>query len=240
MIASIALAGACDRLTQGSPRRRGAREPRPRRSRSRTYPAASLPRAVQTEVCRGCEPAAATWRLCHSAFDTCVMTVSGDRRGGCDEDKDLVGGAIGRDIVGCWRSLLAPQRERTIGCSANLRLIGEKRARRGHAPGIIGSNTAGAGALTATSTDGGRSTVRAAASAGAHTDASAAGPGPVARATDSSTDGSNTASAGAHTDACAAGRGPVARATDSSISSTDGSDTIIPLTIILLTGTNAG
>jgi hypothetical protein len=105
----------------------------------------------------------------------------------------------------------APQRERTIGCSANLRLIGEKRARRGHAPGIIGSNTAGAGAHTATSTDGGRSTVRAA------------------------------ASAGAHTDACAAGRGPVARATDSSISSsTDGSDTIIPLTIILLTGTNAG
>ena len=64
--------------------------------------------AVQIEVCRGCEQAAATWRFCHSAFDTCVMTVSGGRSGGCDEDKDLVGGAIGRDIVGCWRSLLAP------------------------------------------------------------------------------------------------------------------------------------
>jgi hypothetical protein len=72
--------------------------------------------------------------------------VSGGRRGGCDEDQDQVGGAIGRDIVGCWRSLLAPQQEGTIGCSANLHLIGENRARRGHNLGVIGSNTASAGA----------------------------------------------------------------------------------------------
>ena len=83
----------------------------------------------------------------------------------CDEDKDLVGGAIGRDIVGCWRGLLAPQREGTIGCSASLRPIGENRARRGHNPGTIGSNTA---------------------SARAYTDASTAGPDPTARATDDS------------------------------------------------------
>jgi hypothetical protein len=161
------------------------------------------------------------------------MTVSGDRRGGCDEDRDLVGGAIGRDIVGCWRSLLAPQRERTIGCSATLRPIGGKRARRGHNPGTTGNNTASTEAHAATSTDGCNSTVRAAdnTDAGAYTDASATGPGPVARATD----GSNTASAGAHTEACNAGPGPTARATDSSISSTDSSDTSIPLT-----NTNAG
>ena len=106
---------------------RAGRQPRP-------YPAASLSLAVQTEVCRGCEQAAATWRLCHSAFDTCVMTLSGGRSGGCEADQDLVGGAIGRDIVGCWRSLLAPQREGAIGCSATLPLIGEKRARRGSQP----------------------------------------------------------------------------------------------------------
>jgi len=133
------------------------------------------------------------------------MTLWGGRSGGCDEDKDLVGGAIGRDIVGCWRSLLAPQREGTIGCSAGLRPICEKRARRGHNPDTIGSNTASAHA--ATSTDGGSSTGRAA----------------------------DTASAGAHTDTSPAGRGPAARATDNSSGSTDGGDTIIPLT-----GTNAG
>jgi hypothetical protein len=173
--------------------------------------------AVQTEVCCGCEQAAATWRLCHSAFDPCVMTLSGGRGGGCDEDKDLVGGAIGRDIVGCRRGLLAPQREGTIGCSASLRPIGEKRARRGHNPGTIGSNTA---------------------SAEAYTDASTAGPGPTARATDHSINsaaGSDTPSAGAHTDASTAGPGPTARATDHSINSAAGSDTIIPLT-----DTNAG
>jgi hypothetical protein len=156
------------------------------------------------------------------------------------EDKDLVGGAIGRDILGCWRGLLAPQREGTIGCSSNLRPIGEKRARRGHSPGTVGSNTSGAGAHPATSTNGGSSAVRAAdnTSAGAPTDASVTGPGPVARATNSSissTDGGNTASAGAHTDASAAGPGPAARATDSSTGRADGSDTILPLT-----GTNAG
>ena len=135
------------------------------------------------------------------------MTVSGGRRGGCDEDQDLVGGAISRDIVGCWCSLLAPERKGATDCSANLRPIGEKRARREDNPGTIGSNTASAGAHAATSIDGGNSTVRAA----------------------------DTASAGAHTDASAAGLGPAARATDRSISSTDGSDTIIPLT-----DTNAG
>jgi hypothetical protein len=112
------------------------------------------------------------------------MTLWGGGSGGCDEDKDLIGGAIGRDIVVCGRSLRAPQREGTIGCSANLRPIGEQRARRGHNPGTIGSNTA---------------------------------------------------SAGARTDACAAALGPTDRATDRSISSTYGSDTIIPLT-----GTIAG
>jgi hypothetical protein len=189
------------------------------------------------------------------------MTVSDGRRGGCDEDKDLVAGAIGRDIVGCWRSLLAPQREGTIGCSSSLHPIDEKRACRGHNPGITGNNTASAAAHAATSTDGGSSTVRPAdnTGAGAHTDASATGP--VARATDgsiSSTDSTNIASAGAHaatstdggsstvraadtasagayTDACTAGPGPTASATDSSTSSIDGNDTIIPLT-----GTNAG
>jgi hypothetical protein len=104
---------------------------------------------------------------------------------------------------------LAPQRERTIGCSANLHLIGENRARRGHNPGVIGSNTASAGA-----------------------DACAAGPGPTGRAADrsisSATDG-DTASAGAHPAASAAGAGPTACATDSSTSSADGGDTIIPL-----------
>ena len=70
------------------------------------------------------------------------MTLWGGRSGGCDEDKDLVGDAIGRDIVGCWRSLRAPQREGTTGCSAGLRPIGEKRARRGHNPDTNGSNTA--------------------------------------------------------------------------------------------------
>jgi hypothetical protein len=168
------------------------------------------------------------------------MTVSGGRRGGCDEDQDLVGGAIGRDIVGCWRSLLAPQREGATGCSANLRPIGEKRARRGHNPGTIGSNTTSVGAHAATSTDGGSSTVRAGnnTSAGAPTDACAAGPGPTACATDSITsgaDGSNTASAGAHTDASAAGRGPATRATANSTRGVDGSATIIPVT-----DTNAG
>ena len=144
-----------------------------------------------------------------------------------------VGGAIGRDIVSCWLSFLGPQREGATDRSATLRPIGGKRARRGHNPGTTGNNTASAEAHAATSTDGCNSTVRAAdnTSAGAHTDASATGPGPVARATD----GSYTASPGAHTDACTAGPGPTARATDSSISSTDSSDTSIPLT-----NTNAG
>ena len=161
------------------------------------------------------------------------MTLWGGRSGGCDEDKDLVGDAIGRDIVGCWRSLRAPQREGTTGCSASLRPIGEKRARRGHNPDTNGgSNTASP--HTATSTDGGSSAGRAAdtASAGAHTDTSLARCDPAARAADNSTgstDGGDTASAGA------AGRGPAARATDYSTGSTAGGDTIIPLT-----GTNAG
>ena len=158
------------------------------------------------------------------------MTLWGGRNGGCDEDKDLVGDAIGRDIVGCWPSLRAPQREGTTGCSASLRPIGEKRARRGHNPDTNGSNTASP--HTATSTDGGSSAGRAAdtASAGAHTDTSPAGCDPAARATDNSTgstDGGDTASP--------AGRGPAARATDYSTGSTAGGDTIIPLT-----GTNAG
>ena len=164
------------------------------------------------------------------------MTLWGGRSGGCDEDKDLVGDAIGRDIVGCWRSLRAPQREGTTGCSAGLRPIGEKRARRGHNPDTNGgSNTASP--HTATSTDGGSSAGRAAdtASAGAHTDTSPAGCDPAAHATDYSTDGGDTASAGAATDASPAGRGPAARATDYSTGSTAGGDTIIPLT-----GTNAG
>jgi hypothetical protein len=153
--------------------------------------------------------------------------------GGCDEDKDLVGGAIGRDIVGCGRSLLAPQREGATGCSANLRPIGEERAHRGHNPGTIGSNSTSAGAHAATSTDDDSSTVRAAdnTSAGAHTDANTADPGPAAPATDSgisSTGGGDTASAGAHADASTAGPGPTARA--NSISSTDGGDTNNPLT----------
>jgi hypothetical protein len=92
------------------------------------------------------------------------MTGRAAEEGGCDEDKDPVGGAIGWDIVGCWRSLLAPQREGTIGCSANLHLIGEKRARR-----------------AATSTNGGSSAVRAADNARAR-----------AHAGTSIADGSNT------------------------------------------------
>src|ERR1700722_19763765 len=44
-------------------------------------------------------------------------------------DQDLVGGAIGRDIVGCWRSLLESQREGANGCSANRHLTDDKRAR---------------------------------------------------------------------------------------------------------------
>ena len=128
------------------------------------------------------------------------MTLWGGRSGGCDEDKDLVGDAIGRDIVGCWRSLRAPQREGTTGCSAGLRPIGEKRARRGHNPDTNGSNTASP--HTATSTDGGSSAGRAA----------------------------DTASAGAHTDTSPAGCDPAAHATDYSTGSTAGGDTIIPLT----------
>ena len=133
------------------------------------------------------------------------MTLWGGRNGGCDEDKDLVGDAIGRDIVGCWRSLRAPQREGTTGCSAGLRPIGEKRARRGHNPDTNGSNTASP--HTATSTDGGNSTVCAA----------------------------DNTSAGAHTDTSLARCDPAARAADNSTGSTDGGDTIIPLT-----GTNTG
>jgi hypothetical protein len=83
-----------------------------------------------------------------------VVTLSDGRRRWCDEDKDLVGGAIGRHIVVCWLGLLAPQRKGTIGCSANLSLIAEKRARRGHSPGTISSGIPGAGAHTATSTPG--------------------------------------------------------------------------------------
>ena len=92
-----------------------------------------------------------------------------------------------------------------------LHVIGEKRARRGHNPGVIGSNTASAGAHAATSTNGGSSTVRAAdnTSAGAHAGTSIAGRGPAART---------------------AVPGRTARATDSSTSIADGSDTIIPLT----------
>src|ERR1700727_561486 len=129
------------------------------------------------------------------------MTGRAAEEGGCDEDKYRVGGALGRDIVGCWRSLLAPQREGTIGCSANLHLIGEKRARRGHNPGVIGSKTASAGARAATSTNGGSSAVRAA----------------------------DNTRARAHAGTSIAGRGPAARATDSSTSIADGSDTIISL-----------
>ena len=132
------------------------------------------------------------------------MTLWGGRNGGCDEDKDLVGGAVGRDIVGCWRSLRAPQREGTTGCSAGLRPIGEKRARRGRNPDPNGSNTVSP--RTATS-NGGSSAGRAA----------------------------DTASAGAHTDTSPARCDPAARATDNSTGSTDGGDTIIPLT-----GTNTG
>ena len=131
------------------------------------------------------------------------MTGRAAEEGGCDEDKYRVGGALGRDIVGCWRSLLAPQREGTIGCSANLHLIGEKRARRGHNPGVIGSKTASAGARAATSTNGGSSAVRAA---------------------------DNTRARAHAGTSIAAGRGPAARATDSSTSIADGSNTIIPLT----------
>ena len=144
------------------------------------------------------------------------MTLSGGRGGGCDEDKDLVGGAIGRDIVGCWRGLLAPQREGTIGCSASLRPIGENRARRGHNPGTIGSNSASAGACTDASPP-------------------APVPQPAPPTTASAVRPAATPPAPDYTDASTAGPGPTARATDDSISSAAGSDTIIPLT-----DTNAG
>ena len=174
------------------------------------------------------------------------MTLSGCRKGGCDEDKDLVGGAIGRDIVSCWLSFLAPPREGATDCSANLGSIGEKRARRGHNPGTIGSRTAGARAHTANSSDGDSSAARAADNTCAGTHVGATG--------SSSTDGSNTTSARAHaatrTDgshstvragdavsahASTAGSGPATCATADSTSSIDGSATITPLI-----GTNTG
>jgi len=174
--------------------------------------------------------------------------MAGGRSGGSDEDQDLVGGAIGRDSVGCRRSLLAPQREGAIGCSANLRLSGEKRARRGHIPGTIGSRTAGVRTHAANSTDSGSSTACAADNICAGTHAGTTG--------SSRADGSNTTStrshaitrtdgshstvragdaANARADARIAGRGPATCATADSTSSIDGSATIIPLT-----GTNAG
>jgi hypothetical protein len=153
-------------------------------------------------------------------------------------DQDLVGAAIGRDIAGCWRDLLAPQREGASGCPANVRLIGEKRARRGHNPGTIGSRPAGVRAHAANSTDGGSSTARAADNTCAGTHASATG--------STNIDGGNTTSARAHAAACTegsragdaasiTGRGPATCATADSTSSIDGSATIIHLT-----GTIAG
>jgi hypothetical protein len=136
-------------------------------------------------------------------------------------DQDLVGGAIGRDIVGCWRSLLEAQREGANGCSANRRLTDDKRARRGHNPGTVGSRIAGVRAPAVNSTDGCSSTARAADNTCVGTHAGATG--------------SNPTGARAHADASTAGHGPATCATAGSTSCFDGSATIIPLT-----GTDAG
>jgi hypothetical protein len=131
-------------------------------------------------------------------------------------DQDLVGGAIGRDIVGCWRSLLESQREGANGCSANRRLTDDKRARRGHNPGTVGSRTAGVRAPAVNSTDG----VADNTCAGTHAGATGSNQPHRRRA---------------HADASTASRGPATCATADSTSGIDGSATTIPLT-----GTDAG